>query len=812
METKTNDYDVLLDDRDVLGTGSESETAVFESEEVVTLLKNHDRTKLEETEIPVDIKDIAKKLEEKGYLLRIKPGGHLLVQDQNLSPQNSITVTRKNAYLEDANLQSRSAIALYNEMKENVLNAVENSFEETKERLKIEKSSAKIADISVFAATQDLLRTHMDVESNADFKDVFDESKAQYQFYDERGDEYLSLSLNYHVRDDDEKTVYPVLNARFGKEYSETEFSYEITQEDIAAMKNDTFYKTDLAKKVNELAGLGDKDRDFKFANIKSMKVKNLLDKSISKEFSFLNKDKIEYFSKVALEYYSEKRDVSLADFELEKLKDAPFYRSGMAKADIVDTLRESFDEIGDKINITDFKKMSRNTIEYKDFSCTKFESGEIAFDTNEKEPINYDREWINKLARLEDSILELRYGPVQDAVNIAKSIARGGKELIEGVAEFKVDGIYTGFDIGGGVTSFRDGWAYGSMIHSMEKEYQSLVSSESDVDKIAAIDKKMDLKLLREDVRDNANIYVKAAIALRENCDKMLDAIKSLRKEKSENTITESRFQSLKKQFAEYSKVFVNAYNRVRTAKENIDSNIRQFCQNTRAKGIDAINYAELKSDAVLNNVKDSFNEISSKAQVYLNMNEFNKECIAERMNDIRVEQVFSSLTYEQFNKEAKTRFWSELDNSINLGEEAKRIPESDRTVEDNQTIRFGNQMQNQKDQTLFVADQMRKEIKNCLKEHVPYSKAVERLAKAYNNESMTYRLRNSDSPIKTYNELSQADKQLCQNVVEDLLKSMPTVHDRFMEREEQERSFRFKDQQELSMTDVKMAASAER
>jgi len=753
----------------------DNETDVFDPEPANSLAKNHARTKLEETEVPVDIRDIANKLEEKGYILHVKQGGHLLVQDPNLAPQNSITVTKKNAYIEDVNLQSHSAIGLYNEMKENVLGAIDESFTETKEKNEIINNYTKVADVSVLFVTQDLLRTHIDMDNQHDFKDVMSGSKAEYQFFDEKGNDYVFISLDYTVNKDKEKTVDPVLNVRYGKEYGKTEISFEISQEDIDALKNSTFYKAELAQKINTLTSIGDKDREFAYANMKSWKVKGLLDKNISKEFSFLNANKIEYFTNVALEYYSQKRDTTLAEFELKKLKDAPFYRSGMSSQNIHDTLAKAFNDIEKKVNVTNFDNLIKNAINHQSFSYKKFEDGELAFDSTEKEPINYDREWMNKLAKLEDSILDLRYGPIQDAMDIAKSVRRGTKEFVEGIAEFKSDGVYSGFDVGGGLTSFRDGWAYGDIVSSLEREYRKLTQSDNDFDRIAAIDKKMDLKLLRDDIRDNANVYTKAAISLHVNADKMLDIIKSLRTEKAENTLTESRFKGLKKQFIEYSKKFVEAYNSLKASIEKMNTNIKSFGANTKGHGLDAIAYTEAKSNIVLNNVKDNFNSISKNAQILLNMKEFNKERIAEKLNDIRVEKTFGSLSYTQFNAQAKTRFWSELDSAIQAGEDARRMPETERTAEDNQTIRFGNQMNYQKEQGLFVAESIRNEIKHCVTEKVPYNQAVERLAQTYNNEAMTFKLRNSESSVKNYHELSDNEKEMCKDLMKDLLKTMP-------------------------------------
>lgn len=754
---------------------------------------NHRRTKLSETEIPVDIRDIANRLEDKGYLIRIKPGGHLLVQDKNLLPQNSITITRKNAYIEDANIQSAFDIELYNKMKEDVLQSVDDSFSTIKEKNQAFDNSTEFTDISILQVTKELLAEHDHDETN--LNSVFEDPKLKYQFLDDKGKEFLSLSLEYTVNDDKDKTVSPVLSVKYGPEYGDFKKTFEIKNSDLDAVKKDELYKTDLAKEIDAFARIGKQERTSNFELMKASKVKKILDKDISKEFKFLNKDKIEYFSEVALDYYRKQPDCTLAEYEIEKLKEAPFYRTGMSNDRITNALNDTFKYIETKIDNPGFDNIERSSINFDDFSCRVYKEGNLVKDTNAKEPITYDREWITKLARLEDSIMELRYGPIQDALNIAASFGKGTKELVEGIAEYKADGIYSGFDIGQGIGSFKEGLEYGAIITELEREYKKLSTSEHENDRIAAIDKKIDLKLLREEIHANTNIYTKAAITLRENCDKMIDAIRELKTSKEKNTLTEPKLNSIKKQFAILSKSFVNAYNTINTSLHNINNAIRTFSNHQKEKWNNFMNYIEAKEKAITNSIKDMYNDVSKKAQVLLDMKTFTKERIAEQLNDISVVKRFENIKFEEFGipaneveemrQDLKFRFWKEMDNAIKDGEETEKKPVNEQTKEDKDTIRFAQNMKFQKEKVSFVAEQIHDKIKECYKSNTPYSDVIEQLAKTYHNENMIFNLRNKEESIKNYSELSPYEKQMVQDVMKEFIHTVPSLEEAFLDNE---------------------------
>ena len=85
-------------------------------------------------------------------------------------------------------------------------------------------------------------------------------------------------------------------------------------------------------------------------------------------------------------------------------------------------------------------------------------------------------------------------------------------------------------------------------MLHNLEKEYTELAKSNDKNDQLAAIDKKMDIKIYRDEIMRNADVYAKAAVVIRDNVDKMIDAVQSLKIQgeisaKGEKPFMNSRF-----------------------------------------------------------------------------------------------------------------------------------------------------------------------------------------------------------------------------------------------------------------------------
>ena len=424
-----------------------------------------------------------------------------------------------------------------------------------------------------------------------------------------------------------------------------------------------------------------------------------------------------------------------------------------------------------------DLSGIKKSQLDLNSLSYTVSKNGQEVFDSNAVEPVVYDREWIGKLVKLEDRLIELRNGPVQKTIDIAHSIARGTKELGTGMVSVYKDGIYSGIEVGKGLESFKEGWDYGKVISTMKAEYDRYAESESTKDKITAIDKKLDIKIFNDEISKNANIYVKAAMKMREACEGMLDTVHSLIRESNGKAERQPYMETVKESFQKYSSVFVESYKLAKDSMSKLRNNSMQLASNIKSGAMTRVDEVSMRGLSIIDDVKKKYNDIVLDARIILSSKEFAKDQIARNINDIGVTKAFENISMKEFPKIGKVRFWDEIDNTIAAGDEAKRIPYDERSVEDNELIATSESVKFQKERNLFVANELNKEVKEIMKEKLPYMEAVDRLAETYHNSAMTFNLRNNYSNIKSYGELSQADKELCKDTMEEILKTMPNV-----------------------------------
>lgn len=739
----------------------------------------------------IDLKDMSERLREAGYDVKTKPGGSLLIQDENLSTA-SITITRKNAYIENAILKTPEVKALYDKMKQDIIDTAAKSHEVEAEKTNYLSAAPQFSGLIITDVTKDLVSNYAnDLINNVehDFSDVFSDARAKYTYLDKDGEEFFSLRLSYSVNDDKEKSVSPVIIARYGEKYGDISQTFELTDEEAKKALTDSFYKTDIAKSIDEFASVAMKNRDSLYMEKQKNIIKESVMASFEKEFKNLNPEKAEYFSKVANEYYLGNMDKTLGEFEADHLKDAPFYREGMLNERNRASFMEMFDKIEANLELPDLSKVQKSSIDLSGLSYTVSKNGQEIFDSTAIEPVVYDREWIGKLVKLEDKLIELRNGPVQKAIDIAGSIARGTKELGTGMVSIYKDGIYSGIEVGKGLESFKEGWDYGKVISTMKAEYNRYAESESMKDKITAIDKKLDIRIFDDEISKNANIYVKAAMKMREACEGMLNAVHGLIRESNGKTDRQPYMDTVKESFQKYSSIFVESYKQTKDSMSKLRSNSLQLASSIKSGAITKVDEVSMKGLSVIDDVKRKYNDIVTDARVILSSKEFAKDQIARNINDISVTKAFENISMREFPKIGKVRFWDEIDNTIAAGEEAKRIPYDERTAEDNELIATSDSVKFQKERNLFVASELSKEIKGIVKDNVPYMEAVERLAETYHNSAMTFNLRNNYSNIKSYGELSQADRALCADTMKEMLSSMPNVEaalDRNSERSE--------------------------
>ena len=762
-------------------------------EEPYPVVINRKRTQLE-SEVSIDLKDTAERLRKKGYEVRTKQGGSLFVTDPNLSKENSITITKKNAYIEAANLTTPEAETMYNRMKEVVMDTMQESLDVVQKCYDMIEISPKLGEVPAqIVVTSMIYQFNLDkMSKEPDYADVFSEPERKYLFKDKNGKEYMSISMGYSVEESEksglDKSVKPVIVAKYGPDYGDISRLFHVSEKDIEAFAKNQGYKSDVAKDVNEFVAIGTKSRESVFKEIQINRYEKQIDKVFSAEFKKLNPEKSKFFSNKAKEYFRMdigKQGISLTDHMLNELPKAPFFRESMQNHE--ESFRKMFDGIEKKLDPPDLSGLKLETISMDQLDYTIEENGIKTFDSTIREPVVYDREWITKLVNIVDKLNDIKNGPVQDMIDTAKSMARGVNEARQGAVKIYKDGIYSGFEFGSGIQSFGEGLTYGHVLHNLEKEYTELAKSDDKNDQLAAIDKKMDIKIYRDEIMRNADVYAKAAVVIRDNVDKMIDAVQSLKiqgeiSEKGEKPFMNSRFID---QVNEYFKRLGNDINE--NFKKIIHS-INEINKNVMAFGVKRINMVpeafhtvQAKTSYSLSCFRKGYNEAVINAKVNLSSKEYSKNQIAKTLNDARLLQACRVESNELSNA-MQGRLWDELDNSIRKGHEAEIIAPEDRSSMETLAVNYGKQAKQQKEQNLFIAERLNDKIKDVIlrEEKMTMPKAAEVLAAEYHNAAMAYSVMNGASTMKTYANLSDAEKAECQDVIRTVLENMPNVKDK--------------------------------
>lgn len=782
MEKKDDDKTISTKTPEIKG---DLETEMKSPVEPYPVIINRKRTQLE-SDVSIDLKDTAERLRAEGYEVRTKQGGSLFVMDSNLSKENTITITKKNAYIETANLTTPEAEIMYDKMRNSVAEAMKQSLNMTQAGYDLIEASPKLGEVPAQIVVISMMyQFNLDkMNKNPDYADVFSDPERKYSFKDQNGKEYMSISMGYTVKEN-EKKVVPVIAAKYGPEYGGISKIFEISEKDMDAFSKNQGYQADITKAVNEFVMVGVKDRESIFKDIQTSQYEKQIDKVFNHEFKDLSPEKGEFFSNKAKEYFRmeiDKKNISLTDYIIKEFPKASFFKKSMLNRE--ESLRKMLDDINKKINIPDLSGLKLETISMDKLSYTIEENGKKTFDSNMKEPIVYDREWITKLVNIVDKLNDIKNGPVQDIVNTAKVMARGVNEARQGIVKFYKDGIYSGFEVGSGIRSFGEGFTYGHILHNLEKEYTELAKSNDKDVQLAAIDKKMDIKIYRDEIMRNADIYAKAATSIRNNIDKMIDAAQSLRMQAEISVKSGKAFMNnlFVEQVNKYFKILGNHINE--DFKKLIYA-VNEINKNVMAYGIkkihmlpDGFHTIQAKTSYSLSCFKDSYNEIVINAKVNLSSREYSKNKIAKFLNDARLVQA-CKVNSNELSKVIQGRFWDELDNSIKKGKESEKIAPEDRSSADEMNISYGRQAQRQKEQNLFIAERINSKIKDVIlkDERMTIPDAVERLAMEYHNAAMAYSVMNGAVTMRTYENLSQSEKSRCCEVIKAMLENMPNV-----------------------------------
>lgn len=750
---------------------------------------NKKRTHIESSQ-DVNLNNIAKELRALGYDVRTKRGGSLCVTSENLPEENSITISRKNAYIETAELKSQAEVDIYNKMRENVEKTMHYDLEQSARRQEMVLSAPSFAEVPLSMVAQEMLTTFNTdkMEKNPDFSDVFSEPKLKYSFKDAYGRDYLSISMGYSVKDDDSKEVFPVIYAQYGKEYGDISKQFAISEGDLNAAKNSQLYNSTFYNKFKEFTEIGMLSRESVYKEVLFQKTDRELDKLFKSEFKNLKSEKAEFFSGIAKEYFRlEEKKATLSEYMIDNMHRAPFFKDRMLSDAGKERFSQMFDAIEQKIT-KKIEEVDLSNVKFNEISPNKMKleiekNGELVEGGKEKTLFECDRKWLQDLGRIEDKLIDLRNGPVQDMIDTAKSIAKGINEARKGIITFYKDGIYSGFELGSGIGSFKDGLTYGHVLHQMEAQYKALSQSGKEEDQIAAIGKGIDIRLYRDDINRNANIYVKAAVAIRNRLDNMIDAISAFRRDADaslrqtgRSSVTVSAISALEKNFKALGNEVVLSFKEASHSLSEIGKGLQAIGSNTIGFTKDTVNVIQAKSAVMTNNFKEQYNNMVLDAKVALSMNEYAKNRIAEKLNDARIEQAFNGIDSNDFHKIAQTKFWKELDHVIALGEEAERNgidPDAGKMAMDGKMAKI------QKEQNLYIADALNKQIKNTIlrNDKMTMSKAIDLMAEEYHKTAMAYNLLNGAASAKGYASLSEQEKEMCKEVIKEVLMEMPNV-----------------------------------
>lgn len=664
------------------------------SEEMINI--NRQRTQLDE-KYPINLNKIANALREQGYTVVQRNKTSFAVMDKDLSSDNSITFTSKNAYIERASISSDKEKELYDKMKDAVEREMQKNIEKEKMRAELIESSPSIAGNPIQSVTNlmmDSLTKEADKE-NTDLSDVFASPKKEYVFLDDQGKEYMSISCGYTVGEDKglDSQVKSEITVRYGEEYGDVSKTFQVSEQDMQDFKDGDFEKNDLNKNINEFISVG-------------------------------------------------------------------------------------IDGIGTHFITDEEKNAFMNNMK-----CVVYEDGKEVITSEEKEPFTCDREWLQKLGRLEDKLVELRNGPVQNMIDHAAAIGKSLNEARKGVISVYQDGVLSGFEIGNGVSSFKEGWNYGTILSAMEKNYERLSASNKEEDRIAAINQKVDIKFYRDSVRNNADIYVRSAMSIKNQIDKLIDKIHDFKAElaagheaKAKGIVLQDIMSQAKDTFAKVGDHVVNDYKKMVSATHEVNRAFRMMGTKAIGVGKNALDFAYNGTISQINEFKDKYNDIVVDAKVVLSQKEYSINRIAERMNDARADRIFSDVDSKNIAMLSKNYYWDELENAVKAGRTAAKIPVSERTRDDMIAIENGEKAAKRKEQNTFIAEKLNKEVKCILKnESIDVNEAVNRLAKEYHNAAMSYNMLNGAVSVKSYEDLSASEKEMCRDIVADVMRDMP-------------------------------------
>ena len=664
-------------------------------EELLSVKKK--RTQITHRE-SIDLNDVENRLKKMGYLVKTKPGGSLLVKNLELSESNSITITRKNAYIENVEIQSESLKKIYENMKADVETAMLDSLEISRRKKEVLIKSPRLNDLSVRDIATDMLIKFQNEISSSSYEKW--NTAQSIEFNDKNGNKLLSINQIYGTKGE------PKIEISYGQEYSGLRKIFDINESELQLLATGNLYKSKTLKEIENFISIG------------------------CKKYTRLN----------------DKYDMNVDN------------------------------------NIADSYKVKIGK--------------EIVYDSKYKEPVVYDREWINKLVKIEDRLNEIKHGPIEEMMNDAKTMAKGLKEFTLGIARPYEDGILSGLEMFTGVDEFKNGWDLGHVLYNMEKEYSLYKSKMDSVSDIQAINQKFEIKYYRDNVIENTNIYAKAAVELRYKVDEMLNTISDLKKRAEANMerkceATKSFFiKNVFDRIANLSKSVVEFSHKLEGSIQNVIKNCAAFMLECGEK-YDTFKKTKIEKafDEIKNRIskeiscfKEKYNDTMKEAKSSLSIEEYCNTKLAQVLNDARVEQSFKGVTSDEFKKIAESKFWDELDNTILKGIAAKSNITTERTPEDVEIIKEAEKAHLQKRQNLYISKVLGKVITEDIMKSstITTNEAIEKLSKEYHKAAMGFNVHERYTTVKEYKDLSTSEKEMSKDIIKEMIEQMTNINEK--------------------------------
>ena len=650
---------------------------------------NNKRTVIQ-SEYQVQLNTVAKMLRSQGFDVRTKRGGSLEVTHPDLSPNSRFTVTKKNAYIENAELSTPEAKAIYDKMRADVHQTILSNLTRQQRRDAVIASSQQIAGLS-----------SIDIAKEA-IQNVFDKGDT-FSIKDKDGNDFIKIERKDIAPEDANYVSYRTFIS-FGEKYGN--YTEELNTEfDKASLYTGNIYFSNTYEQVNDFIKMGLENVE------KAHKLNNL------------------------------------------------------------------------------------NNLEEYSYQLTN-ERNEIIFDSKAVSPkvYEYDREWMNTLAKMEDKLTDLRNGPIQNAIDISKSIIRGLKETALGIASPYKDGVLSGVDLFTGFSDFRDGLDYTKLIKEMEAKYQELSSSNSEKDRMKAAELKTSITFMKERIHRDANVYFKAAIVMRNKVDQMIGAIQSAK----ESAMHSKAKQTLDLGYNNSKEFFANCARSVTAAfKDFRDSGVelgKDFVRAAKDLGTYSIDTAKNAQNVIIdniNNVKTQYNDAMLDKNAMLSMQEYTVDQMAGKLNDFLIMRNVKDIS--TLPKALEKPLWQEMPALIQKAKEAIQTPAEIRTSSEKAIIEKAREAREMKEVLNFTAEKINSKLESMINDHsITPEIALETLTETYKDSiSEYYAQRNNGVPtsVKMSKEMQENFKEMFKDEIpKDIMDRFEANKDR-IERDESQK-----------------------